>query len=106
MDDVGPIFPASWMSSIELAARGCLGPAGRAQKGHLQARPDYKAKAAAFDRILQSALPIFDKSTEDGLRFRIYNVGSLEVRTMQEYDGGETIGAVFSVRASAVHATK
>jgi len=101
MDDAGPLFPASWTSKIELAARGSLGPAGRPKNAVLQARPDYTA--AAFDQVLQSALPMFDKSTEDGLRFRIYSVGSLEVRTMQEHDGEETVGAVFSVHAPSEH---
>merc|ERR1712032_247058 len=50
--------------------------------------------------VIQSATPMFDKSTEDGMRFRVYKVGSLEVRTTQELDGKETVGAVFSVTPS------
>lgn len=32
-----------------------------------------------------------------GVRYRIYRVGSLEVRTVQEADGQEEVGMVFSV---------
>merc|ERR1711972_996249 len=36
------------------------------------------------------------KSTEDGTQFRVYKLGSLEVRTTKECDGKEVIGAVYS----------
>jgi len=67
----------------------------------LQIRPDYKAEAHMFDHVLRSATPAFDKNTEDGIRFRIYEVGSLEVRTTQEVSGKELVGVVFSKRLSA-----
>merc|ERR1712176_1722491 len=60
-------------------------------------RPDYIAEMDPFEHVLKSSLPRFNKITEDGLRFRIYRIGSLEVRTTQEYDGKELIGAVFSI---------
>merc|ERR1719171_2435267 len=41
---------------------------------------------------------MFDKNTEEGLRFRIYRMGSLEVRTMQELGEEENVGAIFSIR--------
>merc|ERR1712032_248589 len=33
---------------------------------------------------------------EDGMKFRVYRVGSIEARTLQEVNGKERIGAVFS----------
>merc|ERR1712061_978482 len=56
-----------------------------------------------FADFLASAPPSFEKSTEDGIRFRIYKCGSLEVRTCQEPNGKEVIGAVFSVRPVVAH---
>ena len=38
---------------------------------------------------------------DNGTSFRIFRVGSLEVRTTQEYDATEIVGAVFSVRRKA-----
>jgi len=43
----------------------------------------------------------FSRTTEDGTCFRIYNLGSLEVRTIQEPGSEETAGAVFSSQAEA-----
>jgi hypothetical protein len=103
-DDVGPLFPSSWTSLVRLdrQQRHEKTAATAAREGLLEARPDYKADRAAFDEVLRFASPAFNKSTEDGLRFRVYRVGSLEVRTLQESEGGEeSISAVFSVRPSA-----
>ena len=36
--------------------------------------------------ILRAGKPVFDKHTEDGIRFRIYRRGALEVRTLQAAD--------------------
>jgi len=102
MEDVGPLFPSSWKSSFEIA-QGRIPVHGHDESQHgalLHARPDYKSEAHMFDHILKSTTPVFDKSTEDGLRFRIYKVGSLEVRTTQEQGGEEVIGVVFSIRTS------
>merc|ERR1712073_196871 len=48
---------------------------------------------------LASVVPSFDKVTEDGSRFSIYRIGSLEVRVIAEPDCEPVIGAVFSVHA-------
>jgi len=66
----------------------------------LHPRLDYKAQAQVFEQALKKAAPAFDKSTEDGTRYRVYRFGSLEVRTTQDIDGKENIGAVFSLCAS------
>jgi hypothetical protein len=66
----------------------------------LHAHPDFTKQAAALLHRVQSSTPIFDKTAEDGARFRIYQVGSVEIRTCQERDDSEEVGAVFSMRAS------
>jgi len=87
----GPLFPCSWTPTCEvsLEAQVC--------GGHLRPRPDYVAQAGMFKHIMESSVPVFDKATEDGLRFRMYKAGNLDIRTTQEHSGQETVGAVFSV---------
>merc|ERR1712039_398963 len=94
MDNVGPLFPHSWRSSIDLVR------APGAWSASLQPRSDFKAEASALQEILKSSSPAFDKRTEDGVHFRVYRVGSLEVRTTQENDGLEIIAAVLSTTAT------
>jgi len=82
----GALFPPSWMSTAKV--------------------DDWEAPRQlevlycdeADPEILRSAKPLFDKGTEDGLRFRIYREGALEVRTVQAEGGPEDIVAVFSTR--------
>jgi len=92
----GPLFPCSWTPTCEITK----GPAA-AKAEAMRPRPDYVAQAAMFDHVLRSATPTFDKTTEEGLRFRMYRIGSLDIRTTQEHDGKELVGAVFSVRSQA-----
>jgi len=90
MDNVGPLFPSKWVSTIDIETP----LSGKV----LDARPDFKQRAHVLEPVLRSATPVFDKASEDGTRFRIYQLGSLEVRTTQAYDGAEVIGAVLSSR--------
>jgi len=92
MDHAGPLFPSSWTSKLEIASARLSGAST------LHPRPDYLAQSGAFDEVLRSASPLFEKTTEDGLCFRIYRVGSLEVRTTQEHDSNEIVGAIFSTK--------
>jgi len=87
--DAGPLFPTSWTSPITITC----------------AQVPRQLDARLFDdgvdlNTLRSREPAFDAKTEDGLRYRVYRDGELEVRTTQEHDGAETIGAVFSTGAS------
>jgi len=92
MEEAGPLFPTSWKPTHGIET-------GRASKGNRELRPlEYSSK---LDRVLKNATPVFDKTTEDGTKFRIYQVGTLEVRTVQEHDGKEQLGAVFSTRKAA-----
>mmetsp|Transcript_86086 Transcript_86086/g.152043 ORF Transcript_86086/g.152043 Transcript_86086/m.152043 type:complete len:1127 (-) Transcript_86086:71-3451(-) len=93
--NAGPIFPQSWTSNVELKKTERAQKAVGARIGRLQARSDYNDRAG---QIVESTTPIFDKSTEDGMRFRIYRVGSVEVRTTQQHGEEEAVGVVFSIR--------
>jgi len=92
--NAGPLFPASWTPSLGVATGER--PAGVPEGLH--PRPDYKEDAA---RLIKTATPTFDEKTEDGTRFRVYRVGNIEVRSTQELDSEEDVGAVFSTRAAA-----
>mmetsp|Transcript_63573 Transcript_63573/g.116084 ORF Transcript_63573/g.116084 Transcript_63573/m.116084 type:complete len:1237 (+) Transcript_63573:73-3783(+) len=92
--DAGPLFPASWTSSFEISRRKAEKGLSAAP-GPLHPRSDYGEKA---QQIIKSAKAMFDKTTEDGMRFRIYRVGSVEVRTTQMHEEDEVVGAVFSIR--------
>jgi len=84
----GPLFPASWASSIKVGS-------GKSQERSLH---PYSGKSIEL-KDLKSMELFFDQSTEDGLRFRIYRHGSLEVRTVQPHGGEEAVGVVFSTDA-------
>jgi hypothetical protein len=99
VDDPGSLFPSSWKASFGIDHGQASGraPAATLHGGPLYERPDYTAEARVFEHILKSAAPEFDKSTEDGSRFRIYRLGGLEIRTVQEQGGQEVIGTIFSM---------
>jgi len=85
--NAGPLFPSSWASDEKAFSDG----------GELQARPECRAQTPVIQQILKSVAPVFDQTTEDGLRFRIYRAGSLEVRTTQGLEDKETVGVAFSI---------
>jgi hypothetical protein len=83
------LFPSSWASSIEITR---------------QRRPCQLVPCPCDSVDLKSVSlqdPIFDKSTEDGCKYRIYKRGNLEVRTLKAYQGAETVEAVFSSSGSS-----
>jgi hypothetical protein len=88
-DEPGPLFPYSWAATHGISK-------ARVSSQALQLCSDFTEDM--FD--LKVTTPEFEKTTEDGLRFRMYKFGSLDVRTVQEHDGKEVIGAVFSSRSS------
>jgi hypothetical protein len=99
MGDPGPLFPHSWTPSLAVARGRTAIPEGLPH-GTLQECPEYKAQA---QQVLEKATPIFDKTTEEGLRFRIYRQGSIEIRTTQKPREAEVIGVVFSIRNQHSH---
>lgn len=82
----GPLFPSSWASSFDLAQPG------NQVTGVKCLQPDQ-----LVDRAMKTTA-VFDRTAEDGTRFRTYRLDGLEVRTTQEHDGIEMVGAVFSSR--------
>jgi hypothetical protein len=95
--NAGLLFPSSWQASFQLAKGQDV-----QQGSRLQPRPEYLCQAAsdALRSTLATAEPSFDKTTEDGARFRVYHVGKLEVRTIQERASDEEeLGAVFASQA-------
>jgi len=102
VNEPGSLFPSSWAQSFELAhGLGVEKVEASTQAALLHSRPEYKAQGELLERAIRSAMPVFDNSTEDGNRYRIYRFGSLEVRTTQEHGDKEVVGAVFSKLAPA-----
>mmetsp|Transcript_74608 Transcript_74608/g.222534 ORF Transcript_74608/g.222534 Transcript_74608/m.222534 type:complete len:1122 (-) Transcript_74608:212-3577(-) len=98
--DAGPLFPSSWTSSFEIARGQVLQRVpGGAHVPPEHYRP-YTGALPPSARGYGSTPPVFDRSTEDGTRFRIYRCGGLEVRTTQDHGAEEAVGAVFAVSAS------
>lgn len=89
VDNAGTLFPPSWQVPFRLADM----PKSNKNKGC----PPMFTEKAVFDHVLSKTGPIFDKATEDGTCFRIYQEGNIEVRTIQEQCGKETLGAIFTV---------
>jgi len=100
MGNPGPLFPHSWTPSFEIARGKEPVKEGRPQ-GNLISRPEYKGQEALLLEQLKSSGAVFDKTTEEGLRFRIYRLGSLEVRTTRESGADEVIEVVYSIRNQA-----
>lgn len=93
-EDPGALFPASWKSSVGLIRSSAAeGLQASTSSRVVQARPELNA--TALD-IMRSGAPDFDQNTEDGTKFRIYNAGGVEVRTLHKHGGSESIGAVYS----------
>jgi len=100
MTNPGTLFPASWFSGFEASRSSApVREAAERPQAALHARPEYKGEAATLLlNVMRKSAPVFDKSTEEGLRFRIYQMGTLEVRTTQMMGSKEEVGTVFSIR--------
>jgi len=98
METPGLLYPSSWQSSVEISRQET---ASKHANSVRYARPDYKSQAHLLEDALKKSVPVFDKCAEDGSRFRVYKLGSLEVRTIQHPEGKESVGAVFSVCSPA-----
>mmetsp|Transcript_7718 Transcript_7718/g.14271 ORF Transcript_7718/g.14271 Transcript_7718/m.14271 type:complete len:1029 (-) Transcript_7718:124-3210(-) len=92
VESPGQLFPHSWASTVKITRSGvALSPSSS-----LQPRPEYVQEPERFEHVIKAATPVFDKSTEGGTRYRIYHVGTLEVRTSQERDEKEIIGMIYA----------
>lgn len=92
----GPLFPSSWTESLDI--QGAQADGGAQAGGALHPRPDLKESPALLKHMLRGASPSFAKTAEDGCAFRIYRLGTLELRSTQEANGEEELGVVFSLR--------
>mmetsp|Transcript_58542 Transcript_58542/g.110398 ORF Transcript_58542/g.110398 Transcript_58542/m.110398 type:complete len:1012 (-) Transcript_58542:151-3186(-) len=100
MGSPGPLFPSSWTPSyqIETGATSVQVSEGRPH-AHLHARSDFHAEDLVLQHVLKSSTAVFHKQTEDGVQFRIYRFGTMELRTIQQQKVEEEIVAVFSIHA-------
>jgi len=99
------LFPQSWTSAIDIARGSVTVPQFEDRpEGALHPRPELIEEVGNFlQHVSKSLAPIFDRRTEEGMRFRIYSLGTLEIRTVQEPLGEEIAGAVFSIRNSILN---
>lgn len=98
-DNVGPLFPPSWTSSIEVDGQ-------QGQKrgaAPLVVRPELLAEKELLAEAIRASVPTFKKRAEDGSEFLIYRLGSLEIRAVTEpgRSSEPEVGAVFSQQSLA-----
>jgi hypothetical protein len=99
-ENPGPAFPSAWTSRFQIEKEGRAQTTIAADKHALvQVAADDAFQKFLIAEVLPATAPDFMKSNEDGTLFRIYHIGSLEIRTTQEQDAQEIIAAVFSRRA-------
>lgn len=98
--NAGHDFPRSWTSRFQIEKDG-LAPKTEASNktGLVKVEIDKAYSASLVRDVLSTAAPEFQEKTEDGTCFRIYKIGSLEIRTTQERFAEEQIGVVYSSRA-------
>eukprot|EP00930_Biecheleria_cincta_P040215 TRINITY_DN2756_c0_g4_i1.p1 TRINITY_DN2756_c0_g4~~TRINITY_DN2756_c0_g4_i1.p1 ORF type:complete len:1073 (+),score=231.60 TRINITY_DN2756_c0_g4_i1:41-3220(+) len=101
-ENAGHEFPSDWTSRYRVEREGATGTTDK-QLGLVQIVVDPAFEKILTTDILPAAAPEFNKVTEDGVWFRIYRIGSLEIRTTRDRSGQETVGAVFSRRAPLWH---
>jgi hypothetical protein len=100
-DRLDAAFPSCWKTSAEISrGRSQIRTSDGQSHEMLHRRKDYEREVELLDQVLKSSAPIFEKSTEEGMTFRIYRIGSLEFRSTQEVGMREKIGAVFSIHSS------
>jgi len=103
----GPDFPKSWTSEFKVERGLSVGALQTALRtGLVQLQVDAGFKQSLLTDVLPSATAEFEESTEDGVVFRIYRLGCLEVRSIQEPQGPENLAAVFSMRGNGSSAWK
>eukprot|EP00434_Breviolum_minutum_P009356 symbB.v1.2.008245.t1/scaffold515.1/size193321/7 len=99
--NAGPEFPRSWTSRIKVERDGTKTDVTNKKMGLEKVNFDETFATVLVHDILPTAAPEFKKQTEDGSTFRIYQIGSLEVRSTQVKFAQEKVGAIFSSRAPA-----
>ncbi|CAJ1381273.1 unnamed protein product [Effrenium voratum] len=97
--NAGLDFPRSWTSGFTVERGFSPAVMQKLKSSLVQLQVDATFQQALLEEVLPTAAPEFHKATEDGVVFRIYRLGSLEVRTTQEPGQAEDLGVVFSTRA-------
>ncbi|CAE7333337.1 ndor1 [Symbiodinium sp. CCMP2456] len=96
----GTDFPRSWTSRFQIEKDGVAPKFEVSNKSGLsKVEFDDSFRKVLVSDILPTAAPEFKQITEDGTVFRIYHIGSLEVRTTEEKFGKEQVGVLFSTSA-------
>eukprot|EP00930_Biecheleria_cincta_P060791 TRINITY_DN4638_c0_g3_i1.p1 TRINITY_DN4638_c0_g3~~TRINITY_DN4638_c0_g3_i1.p1 ORF type:complete len:1047 (-),score=228.89 TRINITY_DN4638_c0_g3_i1:30-2930(-) len=100
-ENPGPEFPISWTARCQIENEGRTIASFSAADQHalVQVEANADFHEVLINDVLPTAAPDFSKSTEEGVTFRIYRIGSLEIRTTQEQTDKEIVGVVFSRRA-------
>eukprot|EP00440_Ansanella_granifera_P051448 gb/GFBE01055774.1/.p1 GENE.gb/GFBE01055774.1/~~gb/GFBE01055774.1/.p1 ORF type:complete len:1053 (+),score=292.89 gb/GFBE01055774.1/:1-3159(+) len=101
----GTEFPRCWTSRFQIEKEGGRKASAPTKFGLVKIEVDEAFQRCLTMDVLPSAVPEFNRSTEDGTVFRIYKIGTLEVRTVQLPERQETVGVVFSSRAQALEMT-
>jgi len=99
----GPDFPRSWTSNFRVEHAGHAKTGLKANLVPLALNTSFKK--VVLNDVLPTAVPEFDRTAEDGTSFRIYRMGSVEVRTIQEPSSSEAVVAAFSLRQTAWQAS-
>eukprot|EP00439_Symbiodinium_sp_Y106_P086985 s383_g37.t2 len=99
MANPGNEFPRSWTSRFQVENEGRISYTAPTKFGLVKLDVDENFKHSLLEDVIPKAVPEFDQVTEDGVAFRIYKLGSLEVRTIQEVEKPEMVHVVFSSRA-------
>lgn len=89
-------FPRSWANQFQVDQ-----PSQALKSRLVELQVDENFQQSLVKDILPSAAPEFENATEDGTLFRIYRLGSLEVRTVTEPGLSEVVGAVLSASTPA-----
>merc|ERR1719464_1089681 len=72
-------FPSSWQSIALINDEVAEARKDKEDRDWIL-RPDYLAQAQVLCKAIASATPVFDKKTEEGVAFRIYRLGSIDIR--------------------------
>jgi len=102
-EDPGFSFPRTWTPSFPIE-NGKVEIRGRQSKcqGTLHPRTLSKEKAAALlEHVKKTSHPVFDRCSEEGMRWCIYRLGNIEMRTTQEPECEEVVGVIFSIQDHA-----
>jgi hypothetical protein len=98
MNNPGEHFPPSWAPKI-MALRRQRSAFDTHSKNVLVPRTEFiECATDLIHTTLTASKPVFDHATEEQTRYRIYRIGTLELRTIQELHCAEVVEAVFSVQ--------